>query len=161
MRYFILFLLSIQFIIGCTPIAKRSRLIKAEKSTIPLNFRGDSFYLVGILHNRNSYDRYLKKAFEKRYTGNYILVTNEELEKKYTDVQKYRYVFDYLKADLSYGKSTSIVTGKEKYVEYSTYKFYVIDRTTSTKYQSNRNGDAFFYEIQAYLMLLDAERKAK
>ena len=67
----------------------------------------ESFTVIGVLKERKSYDKYLKREFAN-YTGKYILATEEEIEKRYSDTSKYRYIMDY-----SWGGTRTVYTNTQ------------------------------------------------
>ena len=101
MKYFskIVILILITTILNSCGAAVKSvanNHLTEEKGAIPPNFGANNTTLVFITY-RKSYNKYLKKNVKKYYTGEHEFVTNEEFnrDKKYKNLDKYRYVFDY------------------------------------------------------------------
>lgn len=68
--------------------------LSVEKKTVPPNFIDNKEVLLVLLSGENSYDDYVKKAFEKFYDGKKEFVTFEQyFSCKYNDVNKFAYVF--------------------------------------------------------------------
>ena len=66
----------------------------ASSGQSPEAMEMSDFTIIGVLHKRHSYDKYLKKGFET-YPGKYVLSPLFEIEKNYPDTSKYRYYIDY------------------------------------------------------------------
>ncbi len=140
--------------VSCVSTSRVAQKITVESGEIPPEMVTEDFTLIGVLKGRRSYDRYLKKKFSD-YTGDYILATKEEIEKKYSDVNKYRYIMDYqsetdVKAGLdSYGQVQS-TTG---------YRYSILDRKKDKEYYRKSRSSAFAKEIEAYLLAIELARK--
>ena len=47
-----------------------------------------------VLQERKSYTKKIEKILKDNYSGDYVFVTREELDTKYSDTLKYRYLLD-------------------------------------------------------------------
>jgi hypothetical protein len=119
-----------------------------ENKAIPPEFgRDPNTTLVLVLQNRNSYDRFLKKAVIENYKGDYVLITKEQMKQPpYDDVAKYRYVFDY-----DYGAVNPRANHK---------RFHIYDRLDKRRWESGAEFPAFGKAIEIYITNLETKRKS-
>ena len=101
-----------------------NKMIQDNGKEIPSDLGNPKTTILVIEHNRKSYDNSLEKNWNKHYTGDFIIISNDDVSKaKYMDTKKYRYVFDYSNiASSSSGRSTL------------EYRFYLLDRQDGHKY---------------------------
>ncbi|MDD2982186.1 MAG: hypothetical protein PHQ74_02250 [Crocinitomicaceae bacterium] len=131
--------------------------LSVEKKTVPPNFIDNKEVLLVLLWGENSYDDYVKKAFEKFYDGKKEFVTFEQyFSGKYNDVNKFAYVF-------SQGPGEKkMYTGEPYSFTYEgSRSFHVYDRKNEKFYRSKINSGFFARVIQGYAMKLDKIRKNK
>lgn len=140
------------------PIAKgqAKKYLTAEHNAIPYDLGKDDSYVVCILQNRESRDKYLKKYFKQNYKGKYVFVSMKELEtEKYKDVEKYRYMFTYAK-----------ISGSVYYIDnktstpLSSSNYFIYDRKTDTEYNSTFHSSFFGKTIDAYTANMEKQRLA-
>jgi hypothetical protein len=80
-----------------------------------------------IKHNKKSYDKYLIANWKKYYDGEYEIIDKSQVE-KYTDKNRYRYIFD---GKVSTSKFQN-PDGRYTYLQAGT--FFVVDRQTDKTY---------------------------
>jgi hypothetical protein len=146
-----LFVIGTFLINSCASTSELAESITIESGQIPPDMKTEKFTLVGVLQGRNSYDKYLTKEFEA-YTGDYVLATRKEIESKYSDVTKYRYLLDYVK------ETTRIGTGVDSRNS-SGYRYFIIDRKDDKKYLRKSRSSFFALEIRGYLKGIESIRK--
>jgi len=59
---------------------------------VPADFGKENTTIL-VIKWKKFYNKKLEKDFAKYYTGNYLFVSKEEVETKYKDLSKYRYIF--------------------------------------------------------------------
>lgn len=129
-------------------LAYKEMTIKA--GYLPEDMATQKFTVIGVLHGRKSYDKYLKRGFAT-YTGSYVLAKREDIEKQYPDIEKYRYIFDYDTKTMSYGYTTGTFKANH---------FYVYDRKTEKKYADGVGPvNNFGARIKDYTKAIDEARK--
>ena len=139
--------------------AQAKKYATVEKGAIPMDFGKEQTTLLFVTSSR-SYNKYLKKNIKKAYHGNYELVVLEDLHnKKYNDLSKYRYIFDYNYVtytyhndnEVIYGPGGGIATGKVK-------RFAITDRKEDKMYIMPMTS-GFWSKLQrVYLKNLDEQR---
>ena len=93
--------------------SKASKYATVEKGAIPSDFGANNTAVLFVTSGKKSYDKYLKSNIRKVYRGDYELVSKEELKSsKYSDTDKYRYVFDFKKVFYSYHSNNSVIYGQ-------------------------------------------------
>jgi hypothetical protein len=154
---------------SCASIGSVAQKISIESGEIPPDMKNKDFILIGVLIGKRSYDKYVLKEFEK-YTGNYILATESEIEEKYNDVKKYRYIMNYqmeqgsiqtYNSNSRYGKPAPGVDFAEpKYSSQNTtgFRYYLIDRLENKTYTRNSRSSFYAKEMRAYLQAIDRIR---
>ncbi|MFV8334876.1 hypothetical protein ACNQF7_02185 [Flavobacterium sp. RSP29] len=147
--------------------AKHARAeFTTENKAIPPSFGKSNTILLCVLQGRNSYDKFLKSAVKKNYKGEYILIYSYDLSSdKYSDKNKYRYVFDYnsgssIASTYRYSSPYSTVNSYSNAT--TTYKrFYVNDRLENKIYQSGAEFGFFANAMKIYMANLEIERQSK
>jgi hypothetical protein len=138
-------------IVGPMVEHKAEKRITVESGAIPADFGKGDVTVLAILEGSNSYDRYMKKDFEKCYKGKYITITNEDLtSKKYNDVKKYRYVFNFV-------METHGQTAQDSYGT-PVRRFYILDRLDNKQYISTFTSGYFSRVMKGYLKNMDQAR---
>lgn len=124
-----------------------------ENDAIPPDFgKDENTVLIGILRQRKSYDKWVKKAFEN-YNGEYLLLSEFELSKpEYSDTEKYRYVFDY--SDGSLYRNGRYNSGSYK-------RFFIKDRLEDKMFQSGAEFTFFAKAMEVYVQNLENKRLSK
>ncbi|MFT3702135.1 MAG: hypothetical protein QM802_07185 [Agriterribacter sp.] len=130
----------------------RSSKAVADKITvssrqIPPEMATNDFTIIGMLHKRHSYDKYLKKGFET-YPGKYVLSIDFEVNKNYPDTSKYRYYLDYENEFSSSGGN-----------QFTYYRYFIVDRVTGNKFRRKTSSTNFANEIKMYLAAIEKVRK--
>jgi len=144
-------LLIILLVNSCASVNSVAKRITIESGEIPPDMKMESFILIGILKEKKSYDKYVKKEYAT-YTGNYILTTEKELTTKYNDITKYRYFMDYHEEHSSSYSNGSFhnTTG---------YRYYIYDRKEKKEYLRESRSSFFALEMKAYLIAIESVRK--
>lgn len=138
---------------SCASTGSVANKITVESGEIPPDMKSENFTLVGVLKERGSYDKYVKKEFAN-YTGEYVLATENEIQDKYSDIDKYRYIMDYERetASIHYAgtRKSQTVPGK---------RYFILDRKTNKEYKRKTWSSFYAKEMQAYLKAIEAVRK--
>lgn len=142
-------------IFAAGPIAKSAakKNLTVEKKAIPTDLGKDDSYVVCILEERNSRDKYLKKYFTENYKGNYVFATRAQAASEYSDVNKYRYLFTYEKIS---GNVHHMSDNSNTPVSASNY--YIYDRKTNTEYNSKFHSSFFGKMLDAYTTNMEKQR---
>ena len=85
----LLFLSVICILTSCAAIIKNYINKNVE---VPADFGKENATIL-VVKWKKFYNKKLEKDFKKYYTGDYLFVSKEEVETKYTDLAKYRYIF--------------------------------------------------------------------
>ena len=143
------------FIMKAIETPKMRKEFTEKNDAIPPEFGEDkNAVLLVIKRGRNSYDKGLKSAV-KRYSGKYLLINRDELV-NYTDLNKFRYIFDYS------GGSTHTTHYSNGLSASSTYKrFYVYDRLNDKSYQSGAEFTFFGKAMKVYFENLNIKYNSK
>lgn len=138
------------FIGKAATVSKAKKEFTVENYAIPPEFgNDDNAYLIGVLHGPDYYDKFVRKNFDKAYTGKYVLLTQEELDsEKYQDLEKYRYTLAYRGGSSTTHKIT--ITQK---------KFFVYDRLNKKKYITGAEFPYYAKAMEVYLNQLDKKLK--
>lgn len=148
------------------PIAKGKlkKNLTVKNHAIPPDVGLKDTYIMCILTGRNSRDKYLRKNFAKEYKGKYVFVTESEaISEKYSDVDKYRYIFTFTRYAGSVKTTTTVTGGGMKNSNTSTVtthasNYFMIDRKTNTEYNSKYSSSFYGKYILAYAMNLEKQR---
>ncbi len=141
------------------PIAKgqANKNLTVEHNAIPPDLGKDDSYVVCILENRESRDKYLKKYFKENYKGKYVFATLEEANsEKYADVNVYRYAFTYNKLHTTVHN----VATNDKVASYSSSNYFIYDRKMDKEYNSTFSSGFFGKTIDAYTANMEKQRLA-
>jgi len=136
-----------------------------ENRSIPPEIGLNSSEVLLCLLLENSYDDYFKDAIKNYYKGNYLFITNDELEAgEYSDTEKYRYMlvrykfkqkrtFEHQTKDgmfsTTYAKSN---------IDMDFWKFYFKDRNTDTDYFAERHAQDYQRYIDAFVPSIESAR---
>lgn len=137
---------------SCASTSSVSNKITIESGEIPPDMKSEDFTLIGVLKERGSYDKYVKKAFEN-YTGKYVLATESEIKDKYSDPNQYRYIMDYERETASL---TVVGTNKSQTVPGKRY--FILDRKANQEYKRKTWSSFYSKEMQAYLKAIEAAK---
>lgn len=147
------------YYLGAAIEAPKMRREYTEKNdAIPPDFGKNNTVLI-LKKRGGSYNRPLKSAI-KKYLGEYVyLESKENVDEKYQDKSKYRYVFDYTN-----GKSFSTTT---KYGNLAPTtdtktlkKFFIYDRLLDKTYQSGAEFHQFQKGLKVYFENLEIKRQS-
>ena len=141
------------FISKSVDASKAKSEFTEENNAIPPAFGKKGTVLLCVLQKRNSYDKYLKSAVKKNYNGEYLLVSEAQLNsEEYSDKEKYRFVFDYSEGKKVYSTNSS---------QPAVYKrFFVKDRLENKIYQSGAEFTFFAKAMKVYFENLEKKRNA-
>jgi len=126
-----------------------------ENNAIPADFGKENTIIIGILKGKKSYDKYLEKALKKFYTGEYVLERSSRLSSKYSDREKYRYLFDW-----DYGSSRTTHYSDGMQTGITLRRFYILDRLTGDKYKCGAEFIKFYKAMCIYIENLDKVRQS-
>ena len=149
----LLFLFAI-LINSCKSTKAVANKITIESGEIPPDMRNEKFTVIGVLHGKDSYDKYVEKEFSE-YTGKYVLATYPEIKAKYTDSLKYRYIMDCFEIVTESYDAKSL--SKRRYSV--GYRYFITDRKTDVTYKRKQKSGFFALEMKAYLKAIEAVRK--
>jgi hypothetical protein len=133
---------------SCSITTRFYKSITIESEQIPPAVAKEKFTFIGVLKGKRSYDKYLKKGFA-RYTGNYVLCKQNEIDAKYGDAQKYRFVLDYVMEKVM----------PSSYAPGNAYHFFIYDRIEEKSYWQSGNTNFFYEAIANYVIAVDTLRK--
>jgi len=137
------------------PIAKdqANKQLTVENNGIPTDIGMDGTYVIGLLEERESRDKYLRKHLDANYKGDYVYSTMAELETKYADVTKYRYVLTYTKLSGGvYHISDQTTTPT------SSSNYFIYDRKENKEYNTKFHSSMFGKVIEAYAKNMEKQR---
>ena len=129
-----------------------------EHNAIPPDFGKEKTIFLVVLRGRGSYDKYVKSAVKKYYTGDYVFVNvkKESIDdQKYNDKNIYRYYFDYSDGSVH---TTNFGNGQSASSVYK--RFFVEDRLLSKRYQSGGESSSFGKALKAYMGNLEIKRQS-
>jgi hypothetical protein len=155
---FLILVFSALLLHGCSSVSSVAKKIAVKSGEIPPEMPNEYFTIIAIVVGKKNYDKYVLKAFEN-YTGKYILATQEEVNKTYSDSLVYRYIMHY---DFSQDR---ILTYNSTYrrtydnAGAAHYYYYILDRQTGKKYVRKMGSSFFALEMQAYVKAIEAARK--
>ena len=142
---------SILFLSCNTAVYKST--IKDNGKQIPPNFGVEKTTILLMEKGSSGYNTHLEENWDKYYTGKYEVVTKETLNnKKYADLKKYKYVFDY---DIRISRGSD---GSGRQQTYEGYSFYLIDRDDNKKYGTFLDAQAWNKLMKAYIIKLEEIR---
>ena len=139
---------------SCTAIMRS--YIKEDDSQIPIGF-GKEKYTIVVLKHSKSYNKKVEKRFKKFYTGDYIMAGKEELNTRYNDSAKYRYILDNSK----YYVSTSMpgALPQDRTPGAVSVSFVLKDRVTGETFGADVSSGMYTKVLKAYLQKLEKVRK--
>ena len=131
--------------------AKNSLSVK--KGTVPTDFIAKDQTLIVLLWGDRSYDKYVKKAFNKFYTGKKKFVTFSDLKnnEEYQDLDKYPFVYSQGPGDLEMYEGTSY-----SYTFSGSRPFHIFDRRSKTFYRPKFRSGFFGRVMQGHAKALSA-----
>lgn len=125
---------------GAIVKSKAKKYATVEKGAIPADFGKNNTVVLFVTSGKKSYDKYLKSNIKKAYQGKYELVSKSELTAdKYSDTDKYRYVFDYKSVSYAYHSDNSVIYGQSAHTGMNNAtgqvrRFLITDRTDDKEY---------------------------
>ena len=139
--------------------------INKDTENIPPDFGKEKTTLL-VIQKPKSYKKKVEKIIQQHYTGNYIIVTREELDDKYKDPATYRYILD---DDISISKmylvtitkdlSTGFETKTKEPLSSASRSFHILDRQTKKIHDTGvSSGTSWKKILKVYLEKLDSER---
>jgi hypothetical protein len=140
--------------------------IKKDMENIPADFGKEKTTLL-IIQERKGYNKKVEKIVKKNYSGEYIFVTKQELDAKYANTERYRYVLD----DEISVSSTKVVTTtispsvgvssrSSEVRSAASRSFRILDRKANKLHDTGvSSGTSWKTILKTYLQKLDAERK--
>ncbi len=146
---------------SCGVIVKTMALnnYSVKKNAIPPEFGNEDTVLLCILKGSNSRRKYTGRAFTKKYHGKVEFIETMELySKKYEDVNKYRYVFDYNSGNLGATISQNQSTGFIETSTPSTSNYFMLDRKKWKNYNSGFSSGFYGKLLKAYAINLEKKR---
>ena len=145
--------LFILFAIGSSTLPKNI----SYTSQIPPEWSKTVGTLLVMSHKHgNGYNTYMKKNFKEVYTGDYLVIEPNELVNY--PIDKYRYIFDAATDGntVVHGAGAAGGGGLDSHWQ-SEHAFFIIDRVTNKKYQTQDSG-AYSKLMRGFLKALDDAR---
>ena len=134
---------------GCKSVYKST--IKDNGKQIPPEFGKVKTTILVIEKGRSTYDKYLEKNWEA-YTGDYVIINRDQLNsKKYSDLTKYKYIFDYDSRTTNTVSNGNIQSNEG-------YTFYLQDRADNKKYSSYLDSGVWSKLMKAYISKIEEVR---
>lgn len=131
--------------------SKATKNLTVEKNAIPPDLGRDDTYVIGLLDERRSRDKYLIKHIEKNYKGKYVFSTEKDLTVKYADVDTYRYVLKYKRINNTVYYNTSMT-------DVPSSNYFIYDRKEDKIYNSGFHSGMFGKVIKAYAQNMEKQR---
>ena len=140
--------------------------IKKDTENVPPEFGREKTTLL-VVRERKGYNKKVDKIFQKYYTGDYVFVEREELDTRYSDTTKYRYLID---DDVSISKMyvTTVTTNRSTGIQSrstapqssASRSFHILDRKTKKIHDTGvSSGTSWKKILKTYLKKLESERK--
>ncbi len=144
------------FLTSCGSTKGAAKTITIASGEIPPDMATEEFTIIGILHDKRGYDKWVEKDFAA-YPGNSVTGTRDDLISTYRDVNKYRYLMDgEMKSERF---SSTNAQGRQEHTTTTSYHYYILDRKTGKTYKRKDDSSFFSKEMIAYLKAIDAVRK--
>jgi hypothetical protein len=142
--------------------------IRKDTENIPPDFGKEKTTML-VVEEHKGYNNKIEKVLKDNYSGDYIFITREELDTKYSDKDKYRYILDdevmisrpdkvtiTHTTDLNTGFTRSESDNKPS----ASRSFHILDRKTNKIHDTGvSSGTSWKTILKAYLKKLDSERK--
>ncbi|TCP27874.1 hypothetical protein EV195_10133 [Tenacibaculum skagerrakense] len=132
--------------------------ISTEKGSMPPDFGKTKHVLLCKLKGKRGLDKYMKKHISNYYKGEVEFVTYQDLKEnnKYSDKDKYRYVFESKEHSNSGNYINS--NGMPSATSYISYSFGIFDRKALKNYSNDMSSGYFGKLIKAYAKKMEEER---
>lgn len=158
------FMIALFIFCSCGAVIKS--YIRKDTENVPPDLGKEKTTML-VITNNNSYNKKVEKLFKENYSGDYLFVTREEIDNKYNDPIKYRYILD---DDIDVTKSRVTTTTKNVKTGISTKSsetrssasrsFHVLDRKENKIFDTGiSSGTSWKMILKTYLAKLDAARK--
>lgn len=155
LKYFVLISLTMSFSscrLFVNAVAKGK--LKEANGAIPPDFGKNSEVLIVALTGDPKFEKVMLKIVPNKYRGESLLLYPKEIKAdKYSDLNKYRYIFTYEKG------SDYVDRGTGKHA-FTTKQFYVLDRRENKKYLKKFTSSWWPSVAKAYLKNLDKKRNS-
>ncbi len=148
--------------------SKATKNLTVEKNAIPPDLGRDDTYVIGLLDERRSRDKYLIKHIEENYKGKYVFSTEKDLTVKYADVNIYRYVLKYKRINntvynhnfrdnlpSSFSNSNN---NSNTNTNVRSSNYFIYDRKEDKIYNSGFHSGMFGKVIKAYAQNMEKQR---
>lgn len=165
-RIFFIALTAMLIFSSCGMVIKS--YIRKDTENVPPDFGKEKTTML-VLQERKGYNAKVEKILKDHYSGDYIFITREELNTKYSDTVKYRYLLDddiilTRLAVVTTTHTTDLNTGftRTETENRSTAgrSFHILDRKTNKIHDTGvSSGTSWKTILKTYLNKLDSERK--
>ena len=123
------------FFTSCGSTKGAAKTITIASGEIPPAMAEEDFTIIGILHDKKGYDKWVEKDFAA-YPGNYVTATMEDALTTYSNIKKYRYLMD---GTMKTERFTTInEKGRQEYNTTTVYRYYILDRKNRKNVQKKR-----------------------
>jgi len=130
-------------------------IIKKDNENVPVDFQKDKTPVL-IVKWRKKIDKKVEGYFKQYYKGEYLVVSNEELQTKYSDVSKYRYLFGSTRHITHYESTTPGEAGTSA----AGLSFNIYDRQEEKTYDTGvESGTSWKLIAKTYIKKLDQTRE--
>ena len=151
---------------SCSGIIKS--YVRKDAENVPVDI-GKEKTIMLVVEKNKSYNKEVEKIFKECYSGDYLFITKEELDTKYSDTVKYRYaigdqVLILRPSKVTITHTTDLNTGFTRSESdnntSASRSFQIIDRITKKVYDTGiSSGTSWKTILKAYLKKIDSERK--
>ena len=124
--------------------------VNKDTENLPTDF-GKEKSTVLVIQHKNSYNKKVESNFKKYYKGDYIMVSKDDVNTKYSDIAKYRYIFD----------NTKFITDRTNGgLSSAALSFHIIDRQSNHLYDAEiSSGSSYKKIVKAYVAKMERIRK--
>lgn len=140
--------------------------IRKDTENVPPDFGKDKTTILVMEHKKKGYNKRVNRLIKNHYTGEYIFVSDDELQTKYADTISYRYVLDdNISVSRAMTGSTVPVGPRAGQSTFQTVSvggrsFHIYDRKTKKTHDTGiESGTSWKKILKVYLKKLDNERK--
>ena len=152
-----LLLISLTLLLSCG--SPKIATVTEESGQIPPGFGKDRSTLIG-LGSSGIYNGHLKRKLKKYYPHDHVIVkSSDDLDKMYSDLDKYRYMFTLHYKSSNYVPNVNASPRENISGSYAGSHFAVIDRKTNKMYRLKREGGLVYKNMAFYLKALAAARQ--
>jgi hypothetical protein len=130
-------------------------VIKKDNENVPVDFQKDKTPVL-IVKWKKKVDKKVEGYFKQYYKGEYLVVSNEELQTKYSDLSKYRYLFSSTRHIHHYENLTPGQPGTSA----AGLSFNLYDRQKDSVYDTGvESGTSWKLIAKTYIKKLDQTRE--